>query len=148
MGDLSKLLPVGELSKLVAAESRGGGSVSWRVYWRYFMYMGPLVTLMLAVALVGGQAAYMGGDYWLGLWASVADQQHFRWISVYAGLVLAVIVAAAMRSGLFFIYSLRWVDGRLRDCNSFCACFPPGLTAHTTSLMPLPPPGLPPRSTT
>jgi hypothetical protein len=100
-------LAVGDLSKLVTAESREVGSVSWAVYLGYFLFMGAAVSGLLALALAGGQAAYMGGDYWLGRWAAAPDQQAPYWLGVYGGLVVAVIVAAGMRSGLFFIHSLK-----------------------------------------
>ncbi len=98
---------MGDLSQLVVAESREAGSVAWSVYLRYFWFMGAGVSGLLALALAGGQAVYMGGDYWLGRWAAAANQQAPYWLGVYGALVVAVIVAAGMRSGLFFIHALK-----------------------------------------
>jgi hypothetical protein len=48
-----------------------------------------------------------GGDYWLGRWAAAVDQRSPYWLGVYGGLVALVVVAACLRSGLFFIHSLK-----------------------------------------
>lgn len=55
---------------LVVTEDRSVGSVGWSVYKSLLEYMGWPVVFVILAALLGGQAIYIYGDYWIALWSS------------------------------------------------------------------------------
>lgn len=56
-------------------EERALGSVPWSVYLRYCGQLGPVVTVLLTLAMFAGQAAYLAADWWLALWSRSDDQE-------------------------------------------------------------------------
>lgn len=45
------------------------GSVGWEVYRDYCRYIGSATCSFILAALLLGQAAYIGSEYWLATWA-------------------------------------------------------------------------------
>ena len=45
------------------------GGVGWTVYADYCKHIGVATCIFLLLALLVGQAAYLGSEYWLATWA-------------------------------------------------------------------------------
>eukprot|EP00879_Flechtneria_rotunda_P017481 GHRR01018328.1.p1 GENE.GHRR01018328.1~~GHRR01018328.1.p1 ORF type:complete len:1541 (+),score=583.94 GHRR01018328.1:446-5068(+) len=90
--------------KLVIAEAREAGSVSWRVYGAYAKQLGPITSVVLVAALVAGQGIAVAGDWWLAKWSSSppAVQTQDSWLTVYGILTGGVVAVSLLRSALFF----------------------------------------------
>jgi ABC-type multidrug transport system fused ATPase/permease subunit len=96
--------------KLVRAEGRETGSVSWLVYAQYVRAAGLPAAFLVCFALVAGQAANLAAEWWLANWANAPSPQAQAqpvWLKVYGGLTAAVGVLAFGRSALFFEVTLR-----------------------------------------
>jgi len=74
----------GRAGQLVKDESRETGGVSWGVYGAYARQNGLLVTGVVLLMLLAGQAVAISSDWWLALWAyaPVATQLQPRYIWV------------------------------------------------------------------
>eukprot|EP00798_Chlamydomonas_sp_ICE-L_P022324 gene22324-29400_t len=103
--------------QLVKVEGMEKGSVSLIVYWRYCQQLGSIISLILGLALIGGQAVYCACDWWLALWARAdkESQLDMEWIWVYGMLTAMVLVFAFGRAFLFFDSTVRAAT-RIHDC--------------------------------
>ena len=59
---------------------------SAQVYWDYCRYMGYPAAAFVLAALVVGQAAYLGSEYWLVSWSAASPQRQtdLFWLWGYA----------------------------------------------------------------
>jgi ABC-type multidrug transport system fused ATPase/permease subunit len=120
--------------RLVRAEGRESGSVSWGVYGRYVRAAGLPASVLVAFALVAGQAAALAAEWWLAQWANTSPPQQQAkpiWLSVYGGLTAAVTVLAFGRSSLFFEFTLR-ASTRLHDAMAWRVLRAPLAFFHVT----------------
>ncbi|GAX82138.1 hypothetical protein CEUSTIGMA_g9566.t1 [Chlamydomonas eustigma] len=93
--------------RLVKAEHRQEGDVSWAVYWLYIRKLGMPSTIAVTILLIGGQAVSVASDWWLSLWSRASNQADLRWVWTYGLLVGLVICVAMPRSYFFFTSTLR-----------------------------------------
>ena len=101
-------LNVTKSGKLVMAEDRDTGSVTWKIYWGLLKEFGIFSAVTVSVLLVLGQAIFIYGDYWLARWASsdAEEQKESKWIWIYAIFVGALIIISVWRAQVFFHFSL------------------------------------------
>ncbi|KAL0562890.1 hypothetical protein V5O48_019188, partial [Marasmius crinis-equi] len=95
--------------KLMQAEERNTGAVTWRTYKRYSQHAGgivwaPVILLILVVA----QAAQVGNNLLLGFWTSnsIPGFSQGQYIGLYAGLGAAAAFFQALTSLIFALAGL------------------------------------------
>ena len=90
--------------KLVKAEHRTEGDVSWGVYQGYCQRFGLMSMVFVCIFLFLGQAAYVASDWWLALWSrgSGMPQSDLRWVWSYGIIIGVLLILAYPRSALFF----------------------------------------------
>ena len=95
--------------RLIATEDRAEGRVTWGVYGALLHRLGWFPVTACVVGLLGGQALYLYGEYWLSLWASKppSEQQNPKWIWIYSIFAGSVLLISIARAQLFFWASLR-----------------------------------------
>lgn len=95
--------------KIIVKEDQETGSVSWGVYKDLIMEFGMLRACFVLACLLGGQALFIFGDYWLASWAGSEDSTKLQsyWIWVYSIFVGVILVVSIVRAQLFFKSSLR-----------------------------------------
>lgn len=98
-----------ESGKIIVKEDQETGSVSWGVYKDLIMEFGLLRACFVLVCLLGGQALFIFGDYWLADWANSDDSTKVKsyWIWAYSIFVGAILVISIVRAQVFFKSSLR-----------------------------------------
>ncbi|KAL4424666.1 hypothetical protein ABPG77_004473 [Micractinium sp. CCAP 211/92] len=106
----------GKSGRLIVTEDRAVGSVSWAIYGRFAQRMGMAVVILIAAALLLGQAIYLFGDYWLATWASKSPetQRKAYWVWGYSLMVGSILLISFSRSLLFYMSALR-ASTRLHD---------------------------------
>ncbi|PRW21108.1 multidrug resistance-associated 1 isoform X3 [Chlorella sorokiniana] len=102
-------LEASKSGRLIVAEDRASGSVPWSIYGRFALRMGLPVVCIITAGLLCGQAIYLYGDYWLGLWASKdpEEQRKLYWVWGYAIMVGSILAISFARSYLFYMAALR-----------------------------------------
>ena len=112
--NLSTLAPARPLKfstsgRIISKEDQEHGGVSWLVYSDLVKEFGMLRALFLVACLLGGQAAYIMGDYWLASWAASDDDTKLKsyWIWVYAIFVGSILLISIVRAQVFFRSALR-----------------------------------------
>ena len=105
----ARSLKISKSGRIISKEDQEHGGVSWLVYRDLVAQFGVLRALFLAACLLGGQAAYIMGDYWLASWAASDDSSKSRsyWIWVYAIFVGSILLISVVRAQVFFRSSLR-----------------------------------------
>ncbi len=95
--------------KIIVKEDQETGSVSWGVYKDLIMEFGLLRACFVLACLLGGQALFIFGDYWLASWAGSDDSTKIKtyWIWVYSIFVGAILAISIVRAQVFFRSSLR-----------------------------------------
>ena len=63
------------VGKLVKADYRRSGWVSFHAYLVLITNLGWLVTLALATFMVGGQMAFLYSEFWVAKWAEAGHQE-------------------------------------------------------------------------
>ncbi|TPX37747.1 hypothetical protein SmJEL517_g00607 [Synchytrium microbalum] len=85
------------------------GTVSWSIYKKYFSAGAGWLSLVgLLVLMIVGQAAQVGGDYWLSRWAGTlpANQSNPIFPALYLTLVALQLTMGMTRSLVFFNIAL------------------------------------------
>jgi hypothetical protein len=78
------------------------------VYLQYLAGMGVVKIVLLTLALVGSQVAWIVSEWWLAQWASASSEEQRRdvrmWLGVYGGIVACTTSFACF--GFFLGYFL------------------------------------------
>eukprot|EP00887_Chlorella_sp_A99_P004200 scaffold15.g4200.t1 len=95
--------------RLVVGEDRAVGSVSGSVYAQYCAHCGWWAVALIAVGLLGGQAALLYSQFWLSMWSSQdpEKQQEANWVWAFAIMAAVILAISIARSLLFFRSALR-----------------------------------------
>lgn len=95
--------------RIIVKEDQEMGSVSWGVYKDLVMEFGLLRACFVLACLLGGQALFIFGDYWLASWAGSEDSTKIKpyWIWVYSIFVGTIMAISIVRAQVFFRSSLR-----------------------------------------
>lgn len=90
--------------RLTVKEDREQGIVTWSVYAQLLRRMGIPYVVLVALGLLGGQAAYLLSDYWLATWSAQtpAVQHQAKWVWVYAIYATCILAVSILRAQLFF----------------------------------------------
>ncbi|KAG6555718.1 hypothetical protein Mapa_002956 [Marchantia paleacea] len=96
----------GEVARLVEAEHKESGRVSFRVYWKYMtrVWYG-LPVLALVILLAVGQLAQISGDYWVSISANYQEGDYAQ------AMHFIVVYAAFCFLNLFFLTARPIVSG-------------------------------------
>lgn len=102
-------LKLSKSGRIISKEDQEIGGVSWGMYKDLIRELGLMRALFLLTCLLGGQAVYILGDYWLASWAGSdeATKAESYWIWVYSIFVGSVLLISIIRAQVFFRSSLR-----------------------------------------
>lgn len=98
------------IQDIIQEEDREQGNVSFRIYLKYFNYLGGFLPILFLFSVFTMSAVSEFGQKWyLQFWAGLPlpDQQMYvEFIAIYAGIVIIQAVANFMRGFIIFKNSL------------------------------------------
>ncbi|CAG2100059.1 unnamed protein product, partial [Medioppia subpectinata] len=103
---------VGDDAPVAKAETKMTGSVEGSVYWNYTRAgAGPVLFIITFLSALIVQVLYQGGDFWLTTWTNAESSgkpvDQTLYLSVYSGLIGALIVTALISATSFYWMCMR-----------------------------------------
>ena len=78
------------------------GSVSWRIYYRFFTGPGSFIAILMFLVTILSQVVRVGSDWWVGEWSIHKfnlDKYTYMWIFVVISLTVGILLYL---KGIFF----------------------------------------------